>query len=130
DFRPVGVAVGPDGALYLSDWVDKSYPVHGKGRIWRVRMKEPPKDDHLRASALDSMHRDDLLLLLAHPRKEIRQAASHLLSIKGWSSTDNFEVTLLAASDRAKVQAMWGLASLGPADALKPLVWALRDRSP
>ena len=22
----------PDGSLYLSDWVDKSYPVHGKGR--------------------------------------------------------------------------------------------------
>ena len=28
NFRPTGVAVGPDGALYISDSV--------KGRIWRV----------------------------------------------------------------------------------------------
>ncbi len=34
-FRPVGLAVAPDGALYFTDWVDRSYPVHGKGRLWR-----------------------------------------------------------------------------------------------
>jgi putative membrane-bound dehydrogenase-like protein len=37
DFRPVGIAIAPDGALYISDWVDKSYDLHGKGRIWRLR---------------------------------------------------------------------------------------------
>ena len=36
DFRPVGLAPAPDGSLYISDWVDRSYPVHGKGRIWRL----------------------------------------------------------------------------------------------
>jgi putative membrane-bound dehydrogenase-like protein len=43
DFRPVGIAVAPDGSLFVSDWADKSYPVHGKGRVWRVRMKEATK---------------------------------------------------------------------------------------
>ena len=37
DFRPVGIAIAPDGSVYISDWVDKSYTLHGKGRIWRLR---------------------------------------------------------------------------------------------
>ena len=37
DFRPVGIATAPDGSVYISDWVDKSYTLHGKGRIWRLR---------------------------------------------------------------------------------------------
>ncbi len=37
NFRPVGIALAPDGSLFISDWVDKSYQLHGKGRIWRLR---------------------------------------------------------------------------------------------
>ncbi len=40
DFRPVGIAMAPDGSLYFSDWVDKSYDLHGKGRVWRLRSRE------------------------------------------------------------------------------------------
>lgn len=43
NFRPVGIALAPDGSLYISDWVDKSYNVHGKGRIWRISAKEEKK---------------------------------------------------------------------------------------
>ncbi|MGO9469722.1 MAG: PVC-type heme-binding CxxCH protein [Isosphaeraceae bacterium] len=39
DFRPVGIATAPDGSLYVSDWVDKSYTLHGQGRIWRLRSR-------------------------------------------------------------------------------------------
>jgi putative membrane-bound dehydrogenase-like protein len=38
DFRPTGAAIAPDGSLYFADWVDRSYPVHGKGRIWRLEV--------------------------------------------------------------------------------------------
>lgn len=41
NFRPVGLALAPDGSLYFTDWVDKSYPVHNKGRIWRLKAKNP-----------------------------------------------------------------------------------------
>jgi hypothetical protein len=41
DFRPTGMAVAPDGSLFFADWVDRSYPVHGKGRLWRLQL---PKD--------------------------------------------------------------------------------------
>ncbi len=43
DFRPAAVAVAPDGSLFISDWADKSYSVHGKGRIWHVRAKDGKK---------------------------------------------------------------------------------------
>lgn len=42
DFRPTGMAAAPDGSLYFGDWVDRSYPVHGKGRVWRLAMPEGP----------------------------------------------------------------------------------------
>lgn len=35
-FRPVGIATAPDGSVYVTDWVDESYNVHGKGRLWRL----------------------------------------------------------------------------------------------
>ncbi|HEV3143128.1 MAG TPA: PVC-type heme-binding CxxCH protein, partial [Gemmataceae bacterium] len=41
NFRPVSIVACPDGSLVFNDWVDKSYPVHGKGRIWRLRLKTP-----------------------------------------------------------------------------------------
>ncbi len=43
-FRPVDFAVAPDGSLYFTDWVDRSYPVHGKGRIWCLQWKKQPPD--------------------------------------------------------------------------------------
>ncbi|HEX4146374.1 MAG TPA: PVC-type heme-binding CxxCH protein [Pirellulales bacterium] len=38
-FRPVGIAVAPDGSLFVSDWVDKAYEVHGKGRLWHIKSR-------------------------------------------------------------------------------------------
>jgi putative membrane-bound dehydrogenase-like protein len=55
NFRPVGLALAPDGSLIFSDWVDKSYNVHGKGRVWRLSAKDPskrPQQRDLRAQLL------------------------------------------------------------------------------
>lgn len=35
-FRPVCMAPGPDGSFYLTDWVFSSYPIHGRGRLWKL----------------------------------------------------------------------------------------------
>jgi putative membrane-bound dehydrogenase-like protein len=39
NFRPVGLAVHPDGSIWFTDWVLRDYPIHKKGRLWRVRNK-------------------------------------------------------------------------------------------
>jgi putative membrane-bound dehydrogenase-like protein len=39
-FRPVALAAAPDGSVYFTDWVDRDYSVHGKGRIWKLSAKE------------------------------------------------------------------------------------------
>jgi putative membrane-bound dehydrogenase-like protein len=59
DFRPVGLAVAPDGSLFVSDWVLSNYTLHGKGAIWHVRWpgagkRERPQDPR---RALFSAHR-------------------------------------------------------------------------
>ncbi len=37
-FRPAFLSPGPDGSFYLTDWVLSSYPVHGRGRLWKVEI--------------------------------------------------------------------------------------------
>lgn len=41
-FRPVCMAPGPDGTFYLTDWVFSSYPIHGRGRLWKLEIEKQP----------------------------------------------------------------------------------------
>jgi len=37
-FRPTCMTQGPDGAYYFNDWVFSSYPIHGRGRLWKLEI--------------------------------------------------------------------------------------------
>lgn len=71
NFRPVGLAMAPDGSLFMSDWVDKSYPIHGKGRIWHLRAKKPGFRQQLSEVAT---------IALNHPHRPWREAAARKLT--------------------------------------------------
>jgi putative membrane-bound dehydrogenase-like protein len=45
DFRPVGLAVAPDGSLFVSDWVLRDYNLHGRGAVWHIRPAAAAKPD-------------------------------------------------------------------------------------
>ncbi len=97
-FRPVGMAQAPDGSIFFSDWVDRSYELHGKGRLWRLRAKTAgtaatpsrlPKDSPalLRMNeVLATTSKDrlpELLPLLADPDPFLVAAAIETLSRVG-----------------------------------------------
>ena len=94
DFRPVGIAVAPDGSLFVSDWVLRDYTLHGKGAIWHVRRKDakqperpgrarqallsahrPLREDAARRLAADEAGRAFLNKQLTHADPRVRSAA-------------------------------------------------------
>jgi putative membrane-bound dehydrogenase-like protein len=114
NFRPVGLALAPDGSLYFSDWVDKSYNLHGKGRVWRLSAKNPPKRPEkpdLRAKILawhepwhaahytrkPALSIDKCRPLLADPDPRIRSTVVQHLSLHRALSQEEWRAT--ASSD-------------------------------
>lgn len=94
-FRPVNLAVGPDGSLYVVDmyreiiedysaiprylqqqYVDGLINGHDKGRIWRIKASDPPKGRPWNLSKVDA---GDLVAELASPVVWRRLTAQRLL---------------------------------------------------
>lgn len=134
-FRPVGIAVGPDGDLFFSDWVDQSYNVHGKGRIWRLRRRLGRNGDRdtgvkvkRRPLALNEI--DELISLLGDSVGTRREKATQMLVERRDSVRHVLRAVRVSDNDRLGYHALAVLARRG---ALRwPLVSRLleTDRSP
>jgi quinoprotein glucose dehydrogenase len=110
------VDFGPDGAIYLSDWVN-GWNGEGKGRIYRfvatdaaVAAKGKETQELLR-EGLATRSPGDLAELLNHPDRRVRQEAQFAL-------VDKEELTVLLTvakawhTQLARIHAMWGLDQL------------------
>lgn len=120
NFRPVGLAVAPDGSLFASDWVDQSYPIHGKGRIWHIHAAKPSQRD---------VPNDDVEAL-AHADHALRRAAaSRLATSNDGKGKDALRTALKSHADpRARAVAYEALHVADPADT--SLAIALSDPTP
>ncbi len=126
-FRPVAMAFGPDGALYLVDWYNKiishnevprEHPDRDKsrGRIWRVRHRDQPRNAPPNLSRLDDRA---LLAQLAAPNALVARLA--------WLEIGDRRATGLAPELRRNIEdrtqaegrrlgALWALENLQPID--------------
>lgn len=73
NFRPVGIAVAPDGSLFVSDWVLSDYQLHGRGAIWHIRWKDAPQ----------RRRPHDPKEALLGPHRPLREAAARQLLDQG-----------------------------------------------
>lgn len=112
NFRPVGLAVAPDGSLYCSDWVLKDYHVHGKGRIWRISAVNESTSSAESHEHLSKRHADELLERLNSRRIEVRRAAAQWLA-KTEEGAEQLRFLLgdKTRSARARIEAFWALTS-------------------
>ena len=117
----VGMKIGPDGALYLTDWVT-GWDSKNSGRLWKLDAPAAAgsatrKEVHaLLAADFASRGADDLAALLRHVDMRVRQKAQFALARHG-----DVKTLLAAASDPAhrlsRIHAIWGLAQLARKDA-------------
>ena len=130
---------GPDGALYLADWVN-GWNGEGKGRIYRYVSPELAKSPQVQEvkrllnEGFSQRSKEELVSLLAHPDRRVRQEAQFALAEKKQiAALEN------AASDGdallARLHGIWGLWQLGRTaggigQAQETLVRLLADAEP
>lgn len=127
------VDFGPDGSLYVSDWVN-GWNKTGKGRLYRVRTAAMANDMALRNTAtllaadLRERSAASLRSLLAHPDRRVRQAAQFALVDQNERAV-LWEVAKSGDTRLERLHAIWGLGILGRSDgqALDGMAELLRD---
>jgi putative heme-binding domain-containing protein len=115
-----GVRFGPDGKLYLADWIEGWDP-KGKGRIWTLDVPEaaanPARAEVKSLIAADFKSRSvaDLVGLLGHADMRIREKAQFELVDRN-AFADLLGVARKNSNQLARIHGMWGLHQLALKD--------------
>ncbi|MFC3198725.1 HEAT repeat domain-containing protein [Parapedobacter deserti] len=133
-----GLDFGPDGALYVADWID-GWGTHDYGRIWKMDDERAANSTirqevkTLLAADFDKTEITALGNLLRHEDMRIRQKAQFALAKRGEKGMEIFRQALAQTDHQlARVHAIWGISQLARkngrfATALLPL---LNDNDP
>jgi quinoprotein glucose dehydrogenase len=119
---PTDVTFGPDGALYIADWVD-GWPKSQKGRIYGItsakvdpaQAAQSAELAKLLAAGFKDKDAKSLEALLAHPDRRARLEAQLELAARGDKSLAVFRKVAndKKAAPLARLHAVWGLTQLG-----------------
>lgn len=113
NFRPVGLAVAPDGSVFCTDWVSREYKLHGKGRIWRISAVQPPSRAVQSIDKLAGVSEIQLYDRLHSSNGPIRRAAAFYLgkTVAGRSLLVN-QFADSTQSNRSRLEALWATVNL------------------
>lgn len=115
-FRPSDIAVGPDGALYVSDWIDARVGGHQdlddtlSGAIYRIA----PKGFVPKVPAFDAATIDGLITALRSPAVNVRAIGFEGLKARGASVVNAVAALLNDPSPYMRGRAIYLLYQLGP----------------
>lgn len=130
---PVGLAFGPDGALYFNDWV-QGWQRNQQGRVWKLDTPENANSTirretkRLLAEDFSSHPGSELVQYLGHEDMRVRQKAQFELA--GRNSVNNLLDAIEESSNQlARIHGIWGLAQIGRSspDIVDPLRRYLDD---
>ncbi|GAB4150724.1 MAG: hypothetical protein Tsb009_25680 [Planctomycetaceae bacterium] len=124
DFRPVGLAVAPDGSLFCTDWVKRDYKLHGHGRVWRISRKSRARQEAgnkppvKRAKVIDlatitpKTPVKELTKLLSHPRLEVRRMAACCWHIRDSKIYEKYGVSFARKHPKQSKELYWAFVRL------------------
>ncbi|SEK29185.1 HEAT repeat domain-containing protein [Parapedobacter koreensis] len=117
-----GLDFGPDGALYVADWID-GWGTHDYGRIWKMDHEDTANQairqevKTLLAAGFGKKEDTELGKLLRHEDMRIRQKAQFALVKHGKKGLQIFQQVLGQADHQlARIHAIWGIGQLARQD--------------
>ena len=114
-FRPSDVSVGPDGAVYVTDWFDARVGGHAdwdettSGSIYRIA----PKGFKPKVPKVDYAGIDGAIAGLRSPAVNVRGAAQAALAQQGAKATKSLSKLLKDENPYVRARAVWLLARDG-----------------
>lgn len=135
---PTGIKFGPDGALYVADWIN-GWDTKNYGRVWKLDVSKDKNDNEAirqetkRLIQLDyAKQTDDVLYgLLSNVDMRIRQKAQFELVNRGKKGFAQFTKAINQNTNQlARIHAIWGIGQLARKDAsfASPLIALLKDK--
>jgi putative membrane-bound dehydrogenase-like protein len=115
-FRPSDIAVGPDGALYVSDWIDQRVGGHQdldettSGAIYRIA----PKGFMPKVPTFDASTVQGLITALRSPAVNVRAIGFEGLKARGAAAVEPVAALLNDPSPYIRGRAIYLLYQLGP----------------
>jgi putative membrane-bound dehydrogenase-like protein len=124
-FRPIGLEIGPDGAVYVVDWYDKR-AAHldardtwdrSNGRIYKIEARTAPARSPQLSRPLTQYASAELVDLLAHPNVwYVRQARRLLSERRDATVWPRLRRLLAEHTDQLALEALWALYGSGGLD--------------